>query len=177
MNCPNCGGNLAEKGLYCPHCGTKIPYDFAVKIDSRQEILDHAKVVEAQNKGKTDIAKEKTKRNKGCLTVIIVLILACVALTVYFDYSDRIERERASYELDESMRDFNQPRNNHLNEIKRLQKIEDEILEDIRNERYEQALVKVNTLYYTSGYSKETKEAWDTKREALITQLTNLIGK
>ena len=82
MKCPNCGSNLVDKGKFCPYCGTAISEDITIKIDSRQEILDHARVAEAQEDGKAMIAKEKTKRRYGCLTVIIVLILAVVSVFV-----------------------------------------------------------------------------------------------
>ena len=176
MNCPNCGSNLVVKGKFCPHCGTPIPDDLTIRINSHQEILDHARVTEAQEVGKTRIAKEKTKRSYGCLTVIIVFIVATVVLAIYYDYSERqIQMNRSSsYYSSNSSDYFSERRNHHYQEISRLQKIEDEILEDIRNEEYDQALLKANTLYYTDTYSSETKKAWDTKREALIEQLTAL---
>ena len=180
MNCPNCGSNLVVKGKFCPHCGTAIPDDISIKIDSRQEILDHARVTEAQETGKATIAKEKTKRRYGCLTVIIVLILSVVALAIYYDYSDkqaRNSRSYGSYSSSSSSDYFSEMRTKHFAEVERLQKIEDEILEDIRNERYEQALLKAQTLYYIGTYSSDTKKAWDSKREALITELTGLIEK
>ena len=180
MNCPNCGSNLVVKGKFCPHCGTAIPDDISIKIDSRQEILDHARVTEAQETGKATIAKEKTKRRYGCLTVIIVLILSVVALAIYYDYSDkqaRNSRSYGSYSSSSSSDYFSEMRTKHFAEVERLQKIEDEILEDIRNERYEQALLKAQTLYYTGTYSSDTKKAWDSKREALITELTGLIER
>ncbi len=178
MNCPNCGSNLVVKGKFCPHCGTAIPDDISIKIDSRQEILDHARVTEAQETGKATIAKEKTKRRYGCLTVIIVLILSVVALAIYYDYSDkqaRNSRAYGSYSSSSSSDYFSEMRTKHFAEVERLQKIEDEILEDIRNERYEQALLKAQTLYYTGTYSSDTKKAWDSKREALIHELNDLI--
>ena len=175
MNCPNCGSNLVVKGKFCPYCGTAIPDDISIKIDSHQEILDHAKVTKAQEEGKTKIAREKTKR--GCLTVIIVLIFAFVTLAIYADYSDkRFRRERLSDSYS-STTFTSESQKRHNAEVERLRKIEDEILEDIRNERYEQALIKSQTLYYTDTYSKDTKKAWDDKRESLIRELTELTGK
>lgn len=179
MNCPNCGSNLVVKGKFCPHCGTAIPEDISIKIDSRQEILDHARVAEAQEDGKAKIAKEKTKRRYGCLTVIIVLILAVVVLAIYYDYSDRqsrSSRSTISYTSSSSSDYFSEMRTKHFAEVERLQRIEDEILEDIRNECYDQALLKAQTLYYTGTYSSDTKKAWDEKREALIQELNALKG-
>ena len=61
--------------------------------------------------------------------------------------------------------------------VERLQKIEDEILADIRNKDYEQALLKAQTLYYTDSWSNSAKEGWDNKRNALIKQLNELLGR
>ena len=173
MHCPNCGNSLITKGKFCPYCGTSIPEDIVVKIDSKQEIVDHAQMEAARRKPIVAKEQEKTKRRIGCLTVIIALIVAFVFLAVYYDYSDRMRR--ASYSGPTSV--FADEKAQHQKEITRLQKIEDEILDDIRNERYEQALLKAQTLYYTDTWSKESKAAWDTKREALIAQLNELIGK
>lgn len=151
--------------------------DITIKIDSRQEILDHARMAEAQETGKAKIAKEKTKRGYGCLTVIIVLIVAFVVLAIYDDYSYRQRISSTQSHTSSSSDYFSEMRGKHFEEIERLQAIEDEILEDIRNERYDQALLKAQTLYYTTDYSNDTKEAWDQKREALIQQLNTLLGQ
>lgn len=175
MKCPNCGSNLSVKGKFCPYCGTAIPDDVSIKIDTHQEILDHAKVTKAQEEGKTKIAREKTKR--GCLTVIVVLIFAFVALAIYADYSDKKYRRERLSDSYSSPVFTSESQKRHNVEVERLRKIEDEILEDIRNERYEQALIKAQTLYYADTYSQDTKKAWDNKRESLIRELTGLIEK
>ncbi len=175
MHCPNCGNSLVTKGKFCPYCGTAIPEDIVLRIDSKQEIWDHARMEEAKGKPAETKEREKTKRRIGCLTVIIALIAAVVVLAVYYEHSDRIRR--SSYSSSSSTSIFAEEKARHQTEITRLQKIEDEILEDIRNERYEQALLKAQTLYYTDSWSKESKSAWDAKREALITQLNELMEK
>ena len=177
MNCPNCGSHLATKGKFCPYCGTATSDDITIKVDSRQEIMDHARMAEATETGKAKIANEKTKRRFGCLTVIIVFIVAIVVLAIYYDYSDRQRRSNVSSYTSSSSDYFSEMRANHFAEVQRLQGIEDEILEDIRNGRYEQALLKAQTLYYTGTYSNDTKASWDQKREALIQQLNTLLGR
>ena len=181
MNCPNCGSNLVNKGKFCPYCGTAIPEDITIRINSRQEVVDHARITEAQENGKARItnAKEKTKRRFGCVTVIVVIIVAFVTLAIYADYSDK--KARRDYwsthsSTTSSTSDYlTESRTQHYAEVERLQKIEDEILDDIRNERYGQALLKAQTLYYTGTYSNETKKSWNEKREALIKELSALI--
>lgn len=175
MHCPNCGNSLVTKGKFCPYCGSSVPEDIVVKIDSRQEIVDHARMEEAKGRPVETKEREKTKRRIGCLTVIIAIIAAVVILAVYYEQSDRIRR--SSYSSSSSTSIFAEEKARHQKEITRLQRVEDEILEDIRNERYEQALLKAQTLYYTDSWSKESKEAWDKKREALIKQLNELLGK
>ena len=66
--------------------------------------------------------------------------------------------------------------NVHEQETVRLQAIEDEILQDIREEKYEQAIAKSKILVYT-GDNKMSKKAWDEKRQELINTLAELIKR
>lgn len=172
MNCPNCGGNLAEKGKFCPHCGTAIPADLYIKIDSRQEIIDHGRVAEANYE--TSREKETTKRKMGTLKILLILVLTPFILFFLMGIVIRIEsyihtqqyNKSTAIEIEQKQKDL---------EIDRLQKIEDEILEDIRNGQYEQALIKSQTLVYTIDNRSSIKEAWDKKREDLINTITTFL--
>jgi len=52
-----------------------------------------------------------------------------------------------------------------------LQLVVQEIQEDISAGRYDEAIVKANGLYYTSGYSNEIKKKWNSTRNALIDEI------
>ena len=172
MNCPNCGSNLAEKGKFCPHCGSSIPEDILFKFDMKQEIIDYGRVAEAQTK--KEVSKEHTKRGNILVRIVLILVLGFLALFVLSMIADNNQRSSTqSYSSTSSL--FAEERAAHAKEIERLQKLEDEILEDIRNERYDQALTKTALLYYTTGYSNSAKEEWDAKRESLREQLNKLI--
>ena len=183
MHCPNCGNGLVTKGKFCPYCGSQIPEDIFIKIDSKQEIFDHARVEEAKGEGKAKVEKEKTKRRYGCLVVFLAIIAGFVILTAIALNNDkqvRITRATttsSSSSASSSDDYFAERRAKHDKEVERLQKIEDEILEDIRNKDYEQALIKAQTLYYTDSWSNDAKKGWDNKRTALIKQLNELLGK
>ena len=170
MNCPNCGGNLAEKGKFCPHCGSAIPHDLYIKIDSRQEIIDHGRVAEANYQ--TNREKETTKRRMGTLKIVLIILLSPIFLIVFLNIRDMIK----GFQNDQQ---YNQRRSieeeQKALEIDRLQKIEDEILEDIRNGQYEQALIKSQTLVYTIDNRSSIKEAWDKKREDLIKTINTFL--
>lgn len=164
MNCPNCGNPLMDKGKYCPYCGSVVSDDVTVRIDSHREIVDHARIAEANVRGVK--AKETTKRHRGLMIVAIIVILGILGLAafrpVFFLQIDRLFGPKSD-SLDDSI------------ETMRLQRIEDEILEDIRNEKYDQALAKAQTLRYTIDYSPTAKREWDSKREDLIKTLEGLI--
>lgn len=164
MNCPNCGNSLVSKGKFCPYCGTAISDDISIKLDSHQEIVDHARIAEANVKGVK--AKERTKRHRGLLIVVLIVIIGILGLAAfrpaYFLHFDRLFGPKSD-SLDDSI------------ETMRLNRIEDEILEDIRNEKYDQALAKAQTLRYTIDYSPTAKREWDRKREDLIKTLKELM--
>ena len=171
MNCPNCGNSLVEKGKFCVYCGAPVPADLLIRVDSRQEsrseirseIIDHARLAEAQSETKRE--QEKTKRRRGCLIAVIavaaLLILPLVVIAV--KPSEYEQKQRAKLPI-------------HTEEIARLRALEDEILEDIRAGRYEQALAKASMLYYTADYDPSCGWDWDKKRQSLTDRLNELIG-
>ena len=57
------------------------------------------------------------------------------------------------------------------NEEKKLQETVNEIMIDIKNEDYEDAYVKANSLHYTSGWSHDIEKKWDDTRKAIIEQI------
>ena len=186
MNCPHCGSNLAVKGKFCAHCGSPIPEDVYIRIEEKKEIIDHGRVADAQ--ARQTIIKETTKQGRGKVLIKIVIILVLGLLAYYFisilDGQFQREfklREAAStteaplsYQVDHL---FEDERNQHKSEVERLTKLEEEILEDIRNQRYDEALTKTSLLYYTNGnWSKDTEKTWDKKREDLIERLNGLLG-
>lgn len=54
------------------------------------------------------------------------------------------------------------------NKESKLNRTVEEIRIDIQNENYDDALLKANTLYFDSSWSKSKAEDWDKQREAII---------
>lgn len=110
----------------------------------------------------------------GTLKILLILVLTPFILFFLMGIVIRIEsyihtqqyNKSTAIEIEQKQKDL---------EIDRLQKIEDEILEDIRNGQYEQALIKSQTLVYTIDNRSSIKEAWDKKREDLINTITTFL--
>ena len=172
MKCPNCSGELVSKGgRFCPYCGTNLGNDINININkesfNRTEILDHGRIAEAT----ADERKNKAVvvlRIVGFAVVLIIFI--CVFSMI--SRNNKANEQRKANEEAVRIAELNV----HEQETVRLQAIEDEILQDIREEKYEQAIAKSKILVYT-GDNKMSKKAWDEKRQELINTLAELIKR
>ncbi len=160
MNCPNCGNSLITKGKYCPYCGTLIPEDILVRVESKQEILDHGRVADAKKEiRKTEERSRRKRYGVIVLAILVIGFIAFIGIMAYVDspYSGPTMSERE-----------------HAENV-RLQKIEDEILKYIKDGKYEQAYVMAGTLNYkVDTYSSYYKQ-WKETRETLEARLEKLL--
>ena len=163
LKCPNCSAPLEiEDGLdifYCKYCGYKIMIEG--QTDATINAKVHLKNMEHQEKmqdkkysherykieQKDKRLKSETKRN--IVLSIAIPLVACL-LFVGILCSVKLGSD---------------------NEEKKLQETVNEIMIDIKNEDYEDAYVKANSLHYTSGWSDDIEKKWDDTRKAIIEQI------
>lgn len=173
MKCPNCGGELVTQGgRFCPYCGTDLRNEININIKkesiNKTEIVDHGRIAEAT----ADERKNKAWVILKVLGLAVVLIMF-ISVFSMISGNNRASEQRKANEEAIKLEELNA----HNQEIARLQAIEDEILQDIREEKYEQAIAKAKTLVYTGTYSSSSRKAWDEKRQELINTLAELIKR
>ncbi len=165
--CPQCGASLEiEDGIdtfFCKYCGEKVVLTnqdaktlkaktAVKKFEHREKMTD--KLIGHLNERATRKAEEKEKQRKDVNKAMLVL-LAVMAVCMIMLLSRTGSQRRES-----------------MAEETRLQQIVDQIEIDIDNGDYDAALIKANSLYYTSGYSNDVKKKWDNTRESLIELIT-----
>lgn len=165
--CPSCGANLSgdETSTYlsCSHCGTTLYLErsrdnviFSAKIKLAE--LENARLqmeIEANEKEKKR-QDEKEKNENSPKKIIVFSLLFVVMMSILFSPFVIILKLRES----ESNK-----------EQERLEAIYSEILLDIENEDYVEALAKAQTLQYSLhniALDAERQEQWDARREAII---------
>lgn len=162
LKCPNCSAPLEiEDGLdifYCKYCGYKIMIEG--QTDATINAKVHFKNMEHQEKMQDKKysherykIEQKNKRLK----------------------SEKKENNIFYYNSACSLFVFSgifcSVKLGSDNEEKKLQETVNEIMIDIKNEDYEDAYVKANSLHYTSGWSHDIEKKWDDTRKAIIDKL------
>lgn len=163
LKCPNCSAPLEiEDGLdvfYCKYCGYKIMIEG--QTDATVNAKMHFKNMEHQEKmqdkkysherykieQKNKRLKSETKMN--IILAIVIPLVFCLSVA-WIVCSAKLGSD---------------------NEEKKLQETVNEIMIDIKNEDYEDAYVKANSLHYTSNWSDEIKNKWDDTRKSIIEQI------
>lgn len=163
LKCPNCGAPVEIENdldvFFCKYCGYKIilegQTDAVINAKVRLKDMEHKekmwdkKYNYEKYKGEQ---KRKCKKSKTKRIIILSITIPLVFLMLFASlfYSIKLSSD---------------------NEEKELQKTVDEIMIDIKNEDYEEAYVKANSLYYTSDWSNEIKNKWDNTRKSVIEQI------
>ena len=162
---------MARDGKFCPYCGTSLVNDININIKeekyNKTEIFDHGRIAEAN--------ADERKNNAGFVLKIVGFVVAIIIFILVYSMISNNNRVSEQRRVDEEMIKLAEL-NAHDQETTRLQAIEDEILQDIRDEKYEQAIAKAKTLVYT-GNNSTSKKAWDEKRQELINTLAELIKR
>ena len=170
LKCPECGAELEVEpervSCFCSYCGSKVYLDDNTKrveitknIKYHKTYTNEAKIKDIESRERmfdkqfaAEIESEKRKRRAGFRTFLIVAI--CVVL--FFAGSDyyfgTIKNESDAQEIE-------------------LQRVVDEIMQDIEEGDYSSARIKAESLYYTADWSDEIEEKWDATRETLIEQI------
>lgn len=103
IDCKNCGKNISDKALLCPHCGTKI-IKAEANDQSKRMTVNGNEVSTAHNKMSNDVPKEikDTKKDNGCATLFMILgggiiIMLLIFLLMYTLWGTE-ETEKATAE-------------------------------------------------------------------------------
>ena len=164
VTCPHCGSNLTvDDGLdtfYCQYCGTKIMMDglseAAYKAKTKVKDMQHQEVMQDKKidlkKFKINAENEQRDKDRKSKKHYLIFIFA-LFLFVFYGIPSCIHHSSNKEEA-------------------KLEKIVEEVQEDIKNEDFEDAYVKAQTIVYTSDWSSETEEKWDNVREELIKQIS-----
>lgn len=159
VKCPHCGSSLnVDDGLdtfYCQYCGTKIvmtdlsdaAYEAKTKIKNmqHQEAMADKKYEFKKFKIASGFGERKQNFKYAVLALLIPFLVGCLF--------------------------FNHIKSNSNREETKLQKIVEQVQEDIKNEDFDDAYVKAQSIVYTSDWSSDIEEKWDNTRRELINQI------
>lgn len=150
IKCPHCGANLnvddGQDTFYCQFCGTKIfldelsdaAYDAKTKVKNMQHQETMADKKYDYKKFKIDSKfseRSQEFKHQILLLLIPILILALGQIAIIGPMKASSNRE----------------------EVK-LQKIVEEVQEDIKNEDFDSAYVKAQSIVYTSDWSNDIEK-------------------
>lgn len=158
LKCPNCGSNLSfgeeRDYLFCQYCGVKLIIDNENEHIYRH--IDEADMKRAETEKivklkKIEFNEKKAKKESKTdmligIIVIILLIVGVVSFNSYFsgEESKSIQQEAT------------------------LQELVDEIMNDVKEERFDDAYIKAQSIKYTENWSDEIEEKWDNTRKQVI---------
>ena len=167
LNCPACGATIeiekSRKSCYCTYCGNKIYLDDGVErieitknINYHETYTDEAKIKDIEVKERMQdkkLAADREKRNqkqKEQRFITMACVLGCVFIMGGFLISERIASDQQEEELE---------------------KIVEEVLEDIEKGDFKAAHIKAETIYYTANWSDEIEEKWNSTRMEIMDQI------
>ena len=159
VRCPHCGANLnVDDGLdtfYCQFCGTKIfldelsdaAYDAKTKVKNMQH--QETMADKKYDYKKFKIASKFRERSQDFKYAILFFVIPMLILSLMFGYM------KAS---------------SNREEVK-LQKIVEEVQEDIKNDDFDSAYVKAQSIVYTADWSNDIEKKCNNIRKELINQI------
>lgn len=163
LKCPNCGGDLTvEDGLdtfFCKYCGYKIllegqsdaAYHAKTKIKSMEhdERMADKKYEHEKYKIEQKHKQENFKNKLGILIVIACIVGYFVLCGGYFAGEEK----------------------KSLQQEQELQQLVQDIQEDIKNEDFDAAYIKAQSIKYTENWSSEIEDKWENTRKEVINQI------
>ncbi len=163
LKCPNCGADLEiEDGIdtfYCKYCGHKIVLegqsDAAYEAKAKVKEIEHE---EKKQKANLDYKKFIEKNdNATSLKMISGLLLFIVGCFVFLQISGNRQAAAAAKQTE------------------KFEKIENQVVEEIKNGDYDAALADAQMLRDTTGtLSGIARDALDQKREDYIATIEEL---
>ena len=163
LKCKSCGAILKvdadSKKIRCGYCRSEFIIDNEETIHTYIKI-DEARLKEAETdqmvkmkKLQMSEKKYEDKKNKFKIEIIkIILTVIAVVLTWYFIFELPFEKMKKESDIQEE----------------ELTKLVNEIIEDVGNEKFDEAYIKAQSLKYTEGWSSEIEEKWDNTRKEVI---------
>ncbi len=170
LECPACGAKVEmetdRKSCFCTYCGNKVYLDDGTKrveitknINYHKTYTDEAKIRDIESRERmydkklaADEAHEKRKHKANRNSWLGLIAYAIVILVIGSVFFTSQKRESDNQE-------------------KALQSIVNEIMQDINDGNYSSAHIKVESLYYTAGWSDDIEKKWDATRKELIKQI------
>lgn len=163
LRCPNCGANLeVEDGIdtfYCKYCGYKIilegQSDQAYRSKTQMKKMAHDermmdKHIDYKKYKLNQKHEDKKQENKRKIAIIVGWLIIVALGIFYLTGPVRWKSDK---------------------EEQKLQTVVEEVQKDIKNEDFNDAYIKAQSVVYTSGYSNDTEEKWNNTRKELINQI------
>lgn len=150
LKCPKCHANLEIEEdrtfCYCQYCGCKI-----ILNDENKNINKTVNKTSTYTKhyvNEAEVIKEKAKAKGDKLLVIFIgmMLLLCFGTFGTMKVASNSEE-------------------------KKLESIVEEVMIDIKEGNYDEAYIKANTIYYTSGWSSDIEKKWNKTRESLLEKI------
>lgn len=197
LKCPNCNANLdvfkGENALFCRYCGTRLEVDredtlFRQKLKlremeyadrererahkervqereynenkeqwQRKQIQEQSRWERKNQQKRDDFTRKTLSDSLENFWILFFFILIFGVLIFMFIWVDRPTPSDLK----------------HDEVVETLKNLEEEVEEDIIAEKYDDALVKLNKMRLTDGYSSSQSQAWDEKREYYIDLIEN----
>lgn len=170
LDCPACGAQVEieheRKSCFCTHCGRKIYLDDGTKrveitkdIKYHKTYTDEAKIKEIESRERIyekELAKDKAfvkqKNKQGIITTVCVVVGIIFVISLFGLLIGSQKKASDEEEME-------------------LQRTIEEILQDIEKSEYDVARIKAESLYYTSNWSDEIEDKWDSIRKELLKQI------
>lgn len=162
LRCPHCNGELEvddqREIFFCQYCGSKLILEEAIEASSKVKL----RLIEARHEEKMQETRLEHERFKHKYALGVGLLdylfshAVPVALILFAVFA------------------FLVPSCTHGMHLASLNRIEHEVEEAIKNQDYDEALVKANQLRLDDDYSYSERDSWDEKRERYIELIEDL---
>ena len=176
--CTQCGASLtvdpSQDAAVCQYCGTAFVVSHAINKYNIAHADIHADKVEVHKKGNLEATLEYLNERKkihneqkrhekeaffGMVKKIVPIFMAVFVLGTIASFIMNVNFQKQS-----------------AAEEAALQQVVEQVETEMKEGRYDEALIKVNGLYYTAEPESETAKKWDRTRESLVEMINEAKG-